>query len=138
LIVELVFNLLWLTLSLGLVLFWTMIQHPSANETLRCSTRMQIVALAMLIVILLPVVSLTDDLQTCTAPAEAEHLGRRVDMHINADTCLHAASIVAAAHLAVEQALRLQTLAYLRPAMATKAPSAGYLRIAGSRPPPFA
>ena len=99
---------------------------------------MQIVALALLIVILLPVVSLTDDLQACTAPAEAEHLERRVDLHINADTSLHAASIVVAAYLAVEQASRLQGLAYLHPAMATKAPSSGYLRIAGSRPPPAA
>jgi hypothetical protein len=99
---------------------------------------MQIVALAMLIVILLPVVSLTDDLQACTAPAEAEHLARRVDLQVNADTCMHLASIVVATHLAVEHASRLQRPAYLDPAMATKAPSAGYLRIAGSRPPPFA
>jgi len=136
--VELLFNLLWLTLSFGLVLFWTMRQRRRAGGLLLCSTRTQIVALAMLIVILLPVVSLTDDLQACTTPAEAEHLGRRVDLHINADTCIHAASMVVAAHLAVERASRLQRLAYLHPAMMTKAPSAGYLRIAGSRPPPVA
>jgi len=35
---------------------------------------MQIAALAILIIILFPVVSLTDDLLACTTPAEVEHL----------------------------------------------------------------
>lgn len=136
LIVELVFNLLWLSLSAALVFFWAVRQRGRTGKSLRCDTRMQIVALAMLIVILLPVVSLTDDLQTHTTPAEAEHLGRRVDLQINADTGMHAASIAITALLAVEQASRLQTLAYLHPTMTAATPHEGYLRTAGIRPPP--
>ena len=121
---------------MALVLFWALRQRGRAGKSLRCGTRMQAVALAMLIVILLPVVSLTDDLQTHSTPAEAEHLGRRVDLQINADTGLHAASIATVALLAVEQASRLQTLAYLHPTMTAIAPSEGYLRTVGIRPPP--
>jgi hypothetical protein len=133
---EVLFNLLWLALSGSLVGLWLWSQRRWAYEPLRVSTRMQIMALAILIVILLPVVSLTDDLQACTAPAEVEHLIRRGDLQAHADSPLHAASIVVAALLSYDKASGFPTLSHLSPAIEIATSSEDYLRIAGNRPPP--
>jgi hypothetical protein len=93
--VELIFNLLWLTLSAGIFGFWIWSQRRWADRSLRATTRIQIMALAVLIVILLPVVSLTDDLQASAAPAEMEHLIRRIDLHHSLDASLQAISLCA-------------------------------------------
>jgi uncharacterized membrane protein len=135
---EAFFNLLWLGLSFALLGFWFWSQRRWADASLRTSTRMQVMALAILIVILLPVVSLTDDLQACTAPAEAEHLTRRGDLQAHADSPLHTASIVVATLLSVHQASGFKTLAHLSPAIEIVTSSEGYLSIVGNRPPPLA
>ena len=99
---------------------------------------MQIVALALLIVVLLPVVSLTADLQACTAPIESEHIGRRVDLlPAPTGTAEHAMMIVSRL-LTFHQAACLQTLAAVSPALQVEKPCAGYMRLVGSRPPPVA
>ena len=133
---ELFFNLLWLALSSLLLGFWILGPSRWTDERLRPSTRAQIVALVLLIVILLPVISLTDDLQACTAPAESEHLARRVDLQAITDGPLQAASILIAALGSFDEPPRLQILSWLSPAEETETPSAGYLRILGNRPPP--
>jgi hypothetical protein len=134
--VELLFNLLWLALSLTLCGSWLIRRKCSGDGTLRVSTTVQIVTLAVLIVILLPVVSLTDDLQACTTPAEAEHLIRRDVTPANGTHPFHAASIVEAALLSFHDASRLQTLAYLSPVTKVEAPGGDPLSIVGNRPPP--
>jgi hypothetical protein len=98
---------------------------------------MQIAALAIVIVILLPVVSLTDDLLACTAPAEVEHLVRR-DLLDHADHDLHPVSILAAALVSLQSGSGLQTISKLAPAMEIGAPREEFLNIVGSRPPPRA
>lgn len=135
-VLEALFNLLWLALSVALLCFWLWSQRRWADTSLRASTRMQIMALAILIVILFPVVSLTDDLQACTAPAEAEHLTRRGDLQSHADSPLHTAAIVVAALLSFPRASRFQTISHLSPAMEIVTPSENYLSIVGNRPPP--
>lgn len=135
-VLETLFNMLWLALSAALLCFWLWSQRRWADTSLRASTRLQIMALAILIVILFPVVSLTDDLQACTAPAEAEHLMRRGDLQAHADSTLHTAWIVAAALLSFHQASGFQTICHLSPAMEIVTPSEDYLSIVGNRPPP--
>jgi len=100
----------------------------------RPSTHMQVAALAVLIVILLPVVSLTDDLMACTAPAEIEHLVRRDLDH--ADGYLHAASIVAAALSTLRDDSGTQVISNLTPSMEIGTPREEFLSIVGNRPPP--
>jgi hypothetical protein len=99
---------------------------------------MQIMALAVLILILLPVVSLTDDLQACTTPTEVEHLTRRSDLHHHADQSLQALSMTDAVLLSLDEASRLQTRASLSPAAEIVSPSEDYLKITGNLPPPVA
>jgi hypothetical protein len=134
--VELIFNLLWLTLSVGIFGFWIWSQRRWADRSLRATTRIQIMALAVLIVILLPVVSLTDDLQACAAPAEMEHLIRRIDLQHSLDASLQAISLLAASKLSLEEASRLQTLLCAPRVEKIAVPNEGFLNVAGSRPPP--
>jgi len=98
---------------------------------------MQIMALAVLIVILLPVVSLTDDLQTCTAPAEVEHLMRR-DLQCHPDSPLHAASVVLATLLSFQKPSGLEILPHFVPSIEIVTPRERGLSVVGNRPPPDA
>jgi hypothetical protein len=99
---------------------------------------MQMMALAVLILILLPVVSLTDDLQACTTPTEVEHLTRRSDLHHHADQSLQALSMTAAVLLSLDEASRLQTRASFSPTAEIVRPNEDYLKITGNLPPPVA
>jgi hypothetical protein len=136
--VELLFNLLWLALSSTIVGCWLWSQHRWADKSLRSGTRMQIMALAVLILILLPVVSLTDDLQACTTPTEVEHLMRRSDLQHCADQSLHAVSMTEAVLLSLDEASRLQAHASLSPATEIVTSSEDYLKITANLPPPVA
>lgn len=73
---ELFLNLVWCVLSLVLIVHWTRAAHPRLN----LKSGRAIVALLLLVVLLLPVISLTDDLIAMTHPAEAEHFARRGEL----------------------------------------------------------
>src|SRR5271170_6544363 len=126
LIVELLFNLLWVGISTGLLGLWLSGRRRRTDDAPRHGARMQIAALAVLILILFPVVSLTDDLQACTAPAEAEHLMRRGDLQTHADSSLHTAWIVVAALLTFHQASGFQAISHLSPSIEVVTPSKHY------------
>lgn len=133
---ELFFNLLWLALSTVLVTCWLCDRENWKNRSFRPTTQTQIVALLVLLVVLLPAVSLTDDLQACTTPVETEHVIRRVDLLPVASSSLHQAVMVVATLLSFERAASLQTLASVAPALEVEKPFTGNLRNAGNRPPP--
>ena len=69
---ELFFNLMWLATSLLLVAGWIWSIHKGYIE-FEWTT---FIALALLIVILFPVISMTDDMVVMRAPAEVEHMLR--------------------------------------------------------------
>jgi hypothetical protein len=69
---EVFFNLSWAALSAILVLLWL-----RAAPRDGASRRLQFVALAVLILVLFPVVSVTDDLQAALNPAETDTCQRR-------------------------------------------------------------
>jgi hypothetical protein len=68
--VEIVLNLSWALCSLGLILVW--MRNRSSNPA-----RAQIFALAMVVLLLLPVISLSDDLAAMQGPAETDSSVRR-------------------------------------------------------------
>jgi hypothetical protein len=133
--VELLFNLLWVGLSIGLIWLWLLSRRRSQDDTLGPGSHMQIAALAILIIILFPVVSLTDDLLACTTPAEVEHLVRR-DLFDHLDNDLQPASIVAAALVSLQNAAELQTISKVTPAIEIGTPREESLSMMGNRPPP--
>jgi hypothetical protein len=69
---ETVLNLVWVLLAVVLVRLW--ILHGLRDGT---SRRTQLAALAMMILILFPVISVTDDLQAAMTPTESESCVRR-------------------------------------------------------------
>jgi hypothetical protein len=78
---ELFLNLAWLLLSAMLIAGYVVCAHSSVR-----SWRWTIViALTLLIIILLPAISMTDDLAAINNPAETDHLLRRhqipLDLH---------------------------------------------------------
>lgn len=69
---EIILNLAWAVCSLVLVGFWM-----RASESDTVSRKTQLLALAMVVVLLLPVISLSDDLMAMQGPAETDTCMRR-------------------------------------------------------------
>lgn len=69
---ELLLNLAWLLLAAMMICLWLCFAPRTG-----VSSCLQLVALAVLLLILFPVISVTDDLQAAQNPAEADCLVRR-------------------------------------------------------------
>jgi hypothetical protein len=87
---EFLLNLLWLLVCCALVVLWTMRGSEPAGASARrrgskpivfSERRTQIIALCLLIILLFPVISLTDDLVAWQAAAETEHTQRLDAVH---------------------------------------------------------
>ena len=73
--VETLLNCLWLVLSLSLVTVWLahgVRRQPSRAEAILPSRRLQFTAIIVLVLLLFPVISLTDDLAMCAATRDTE------------------------------------------------------------------
>ena len=69
---ELTLNLAWALITIAMLCAWLHIAPPAARER-----RAQFVALAVVILILLPAISMTDDLMAAQNPAEIDCSVRR-------------------------------------------------------------
>jgi len=69
---EIILNLAWALFSAGLIWFW--VRNSASNPAPR---RAQILALMIVVLLLLPVISLSDDLVAAQGPAEADCCLRR-------------------------------------------------------------
>lgn len=96
----------------------------------------QLVALAMLCAVLLPVISVTDDLQAANIPAEVERAGGRNDRHQTLAQPMHPLPLALALLIFSFRPLRLHTIAFLiRDELLPRRQDA-YARTLWSRPPP--
>jgi hypothetical protein len=80
--VEILLNCVWLLLGLSLITAWSAHAwrtHTHTTDGLLPSRRLQFTAVLMLVILLLPVISLTDDIAVCTAPRDAERALRLHD-----------------------------------------------------------
>lgn len=84
---EILLNCLWLVLSLSLMTAWVIrvrrtpaARRPSARVAPLPSTRLQFTAIVVLILLLFPVISLTDDLAMCAATRDTEQALRLDDL----------------------------------------------------------
>jgi hypothetical protein len=135
--VELLLNLLWLSVSVSLVFLWTRAIRLG-HTRISWNT---LAALALLLVLLLPVISMTDDLVAMAAPLEDDHPVRRGEMPL-----LHLDQIPAAPFDVVAlAALLLLGLAFLATRLSrlvsVSHPAtqlAGFARAMAMRPPPLA
>jgi len=135
-IVELLFNLLWVGLSAGLIGIWIGSRRRWADVALRPGVCIQVAALALVIVILFPVVSLTDDLAACATPAEVEHLVRRDLQDHMGGSDLSSGTLLAAELISLQNAPALQTIWSLSPSMEIGIPREEFLSTVANRAPP--
>jgi len=135
--VELLLNLLWFSVSLLLVALWT-------RAARRGHTRLTwntFAALALLLVLLLPVISMTDDLVAMAAPLEDDHPVRRGDMplsHLEQSPATPLDVVALAALLVLGMAFLATRLSRLVPPPSLNKFLAGFARANAVRPPPTA
>jgi hypothetical protein len=92
---ELILNLAWVC---SVVVFFSVwLRHPRHTGADR---RLQFIALAVLVLILFPVISVTDDLQTSQNPAEADCCLRRDHVLSNAHSIFPAVATLPPAVMA--------------------------------------
>jgi len=80
--VEILLNCVWLVLGLSLISTWSAHvwrMRASKPDGSLPSRRMQLTAILLLVILLFPVISLTDDIAMCTAPRDAERALRLHD-----------------------------------------------------------
>jgi hypothetical protein len=128
---ELVLNLVWVLLTATMAVLWLRFSTRVGG-----SRRTQVVALIALLLLLFPVISVSDDLLALQNPAEVDCCGRRghvaADLHVD----LHPAAILAQPMAAAIQ------LSVLRIASPGEVPSRvednACLSAIQNRPPPQA
>jgi hypothetical protein len=134
--VELLLNFLWLSLSLALVLTWVRaVRHGHTKHTWSA-----FVALALLLLLLLPVISMTDDLVAMENRAELEHVVRRSEMpllHLAHDTAALLDTGLLALSLLIGFALFFSRLSPFTLRVPHRKLINGFIRTMGVRPPPM-
>jgi hypothetical protein len=142
--VELLLNLAWALVSCLLATLWLVSTFRAQQSTGRSRLPLlpgratQLTALLLLVVILLPVISLTDDLMMSATLAETEHVQRLDLLHDAFHPLPHALPGVLAALVLAPDAPRL--FQHLQPRFepASPAHSLGFYRPVENRPPPAA
>lgn len=81
-IMELLSNFVWMVAALALWVWWMSQPRSTRGTSLRPGIGVQLVGLAVLTMILLPVISVSDDLQASHNPAEVERSCIRSDQHV--------------------------------------------------------
>lgn len=135
---EAFFNLAWVALSFALFAAWLALDRPGKKDSLLPPIGVQLIAIALLVVILLPVISLTDDLQAAPTIAESEHLSRRADTQPGHDQILHPAPAAPAQQIAAVPPLPTFTARFEARVDAPSRLLSGYFRAVATRPPPTA
>lgn len=135
---ELLSNLVWVIVALALWTVWLTQRRTLRPASPRFGISGQIVSLAVLTLILLPVISVSDDLQASHNPAEVERTCTRSDQHL----LLPEAPPPAPALLTIIVRCLLRqtprTIAFLRPTASPCREQADHIRPFASRPPPVA
>jgi hypothetical protein len=135
--VEVFLNIAWLALSTSITVIWICGLRNAPAQSRQVDRKLQLLALAMLIVILFPVISMTDDMQAMSA-AEIEHVTRRADLLPNSD---HPADLIVPPDLSSfssRHPFNLQALARVELSIENVRPESRSTRQLANRPPPFA
>jgi hypothetical protein len=135
--VELFLNLVWFLMSLLLIVHWTRAAHTDRSR----QTWKAAIALLLLVLLLLPVISVTDDLVALAGLSEAEHTEHQVRrgemplLHIDVSAALDIGAFAAQLFVGLAFLSALLSRVVPRP-NAVKLD--GFGRVAGIRPPPSA
>lgn len=134
---ELLFNFLWLSLSVATVFAWARaVRHGHTKHPWSA-----LVVLIFLLLLLLPIISMTDDLIAMENGTELEHVVRRNEMpllHLAQDTTALLDSGALIILLLIGFAILLSRLSRFTLRVAPRRRMDGFLLIKGVRPPPMA
>jgi len=134
--VELLLNFLWLSVSLAMVLTWA---WTTRHESTKRSWNV-FIALVLLLVLLLPVISMTDDLVAMDGPSESEHVVRRSEMpllHLTHDTAALLDIGLLSALLFLGFAVLFSRLSRFMLRFSPRILMEAFIRTTGVRPPPL-
>jgi hypothetical protein len=134
--VEIFFNFLWVSVTIALGAVWFGTPRRAAKSQLP-ALGVQLTALVVLALILLPVISLTDDLQASITLAETEHIARRGDTQPLPNQRLHLLPVA----LNVLAIPRIPTMMVRESIVAEQPPLLrmhAFSRALATRPPPAA
>jgi hypothetical protein len=134
---EVFLNIACFVLSASLAIFWIkgLSNDPVGSNQL--DRKLQLVALAMLIIILFPAISMTDDMRAMST-ADIERVTRSADLLPNSDQPADVVvppdtELFSSRHLS-----NMQTFARIELSIENVRPQGGSIREMANRPPPFA
>ena len=130
---ELFLNLVWLSVSLLLAITW-MRSERRTRKKFEWST---VIALLLLLMLLFPVISITDDLVAINMASEIEHTMRRYEAppsQMTSIAILDAMMLMAMVMIGI--ALYGTRFTRVRPSAFAAKLLAGFVRASGVRPPP--
>lgn len=135
---ELVCNLAWLTVAIVLWGSWFARGRRATRGSLLPAIAVQLIALCALTAILLPAISITDDLQASNNPAEVERSTAKRNQFLSSCHALHGAPGTIALMVPSLRHSFLRRLAILPTTSDVPAQGTAYLIAPWSRPPPVA
>jgi hypothetical protein len=139
---ELICNLGWLAVTIALWGFWCAQGRQAKRRPMRGlqlpAIAAQLISLCALTAILLPVISITDDLQASNNPAEVERSAVKRNQLLNLDHVSHGIPSAIASTETGPYAPLMRRLAILPVNFAALAREAAHLIAPWSRPPPVA
>lgn len=135
---ELLSNLIWAAVALVLWTLWMMRRRGTRDAGLCPGIQAQLIALAVLTLILLPVISVSDDLQASQNPAEIDRTSVRNDQHVLQPDTVRPFSGALAAVISCFPLSYPRTIAFLRSPALRRGEQIADVRVLDSRPPPAA
>ncbi|WP_348267664.1 hypothetical protein P8936_00115 [Edaphobacter paludis] len=129
---ELFLNLAWAALSILLIGGWVWSIRKGHTE-FQWTT---LVALALLLVLLFPAISMTDDRVAMSTPAELEHMMRASEAPLGPVAVLGLFGLLAAVVLVVLDMTAPRFYSPMRTPLFAEKLLAGFIRAIGVRPPP--
>jgi hypothetical protein len=136
--VELLSNLVWIAVALALWCIWLAEQRRARGASPLPGIRVQLAALVLLTLILLPVISVSDDLQASHNPAEAERTCLRNDQHLLRPDAVPPAPAALAVVISCLLPSSPRKIELLRSPSFQRSERIAYVRVFASRPPPAA
>ena len=131
---EIFLNFAWAALSLFLVVGWVWSIRKGHTE-FQWTT---LVALLLLLVLLFPAISMTDDRVAMSTPVELEHMMRASEAPHGQVAVLGLFSLLGTIVLIVLKMVAPLFYSRLRPRIFAEKLLAGFIRACGVRPPPVA
>lgn len=134
--VELLFNLGWLAVTVFLWGLWLTRPRGAAKRANLPAIAVQVMALAMLTTILLPVISITDDLHSCQLPAEVKRSVLQGDRQLSPAATPNILPFTLVLLALCMNLLRLRRLGSVAEEKTPHQPMRGYIHTLWCRPPP--